>query len=254
MAICPTCDQEFRRLDMHNCRVTAKVAVAEPEIAPRTERGRRRALRTVKMLTPLEQIRAVPNSGVGTLTGAWAYYLNPDGATIRDALILYPNGGSPPPTTQNWRKYAENADYYRARQARKGLEYVGPTLTPDGVKRLVAILGKNKKEEVEDLEDQIIECQRDIANSDRPDWRDNQRRRRDQLQRRLEAVSAPIDVDALITELNEIARAQRMSKVSPETLAVMKEMLTEQSETFMAALEKFKSSTDAEADAAEAEL
>ena len=228
--------------------------MVEVESAPttepvaRTERGRRRALRGVKTLTPLEQIRAVPNSGPGTLTGAWAYYINPQGATIRDALILCPNGGSPPPTTPNYRRYAENAEYYQARQKRKGLEFVGSTLTPDGVRRLVQVLAANRDEEVLDLEDQIEECQRDIENSDRPDWRDNQRRRRDQLQRRLDAVTAPLDPDALIAELNEIARAQRMSKVSAETLAVMKEMLQEQSATFAAALSKFNTPTSRDAD------
>lgn len=214
---------------------------------PRTARGRRRALRGMQTLTPLEQIRAVPNSAVGTLTGAWAYYLNPSGATIRDALILYPNGGVPPNTVPNWRRYGENADYYRARQARKGLEYVGATLTPEGVKRLVEILQANREEEILDLEDQIADCEQDIKNSDRPEWRDNQRKRRGQLQQRLDYVRAPLDAEALTAELNEIARAQRMSKVSPETLAVMREMLQEQSATFMASLEKFKSVTDPEA-------
>ena len=228
--------------------VEAETTPAEP--VARTERGRRRALRGVKSLTPLEQIRAVPNAGIGTLTGAWAYYINPSGATIRDALILYPNGGSPPPTTQNWQKYAANSDYYQARQRRKGLEFVGSTLTPEGVKRLVEVLANNRDEEILDLEDQIAECQRDIENSDRPDWRDNQRRRRDQLQRRLDAVSTPLDPDALIAELNDIARAQRMSKVSAETLAVMKEMLQEQSATFTAALSKFNTPTSRDADEA----
>ena len=159
---------------------------------------------------------------------------------------------------QNFRKYAENSEYYRARQARKGLEYVGPNLTAEGVKRLVTILRTNQEEEILDLEDQIAECVQDISNSDRPDWRDNQKRRRDQLQQRLDYVRTPIDADALIAELNEIARAQRMSKVSPETLAVMREMLAEQGEkqsaAFTAALEKFSSPANADAEAAAGEL
>lgn len=229
--------------------------VAEKPVAakPRTDRGRRRMLGNGRALTPLEQIRAVPNSGTGTLTGAWAYYINPDGATIRDALILYPNGGIPPATVQNYRKYGENADLYRARQARKGLEFVGSNLTAEGVRRLIEVLRTNQPDEVLDLEDQIAECEQDIANSDRPDWRDNQKKRRAQLQQRLDYVKAPLDADGLTAELNDIARAQRMAKVSPETLLVMREMLGElearQSATFNAALEKFKggvSSADAD--------
>jgi hypothetical protein len=231
-------------------RTTTPVEDAVTEVVPRTERGRRRALRGMATLTPLEQIRAVPNSGTGTLTGAYAYYLNPTGATIRDALILYPNGGVPPNTVQNWRKYGANADLYRARQARKGLEFIGTTLTAEGVAKLVAVLQKNQPEEILDLEDQIAECTADIANSDRPEVRDNQRKRRAQLQQRLDYVRTPINVESLVAELNEIARAQRMSKVSPETLAVMREMMAEQSATFMASLEKFKSTTNPDADEA----
>src|SRR3989304_2665801 len=64
----------------------AAVAVAERE--PRSVRGRLRRDRDMQILSPLEQIRARP----AATTGPWAYYLRRDGATIRDALILYPNG------------------------------------------------------------------------------------------------------------------------------------------------------------------
>ena len=207
--------------------------------APRTARGRKRQMRGMTTLTPLEQIRAVPNSGVGTLTGAWAYYINPNGATIRDALILYPNGGVPPNTVRNWRRYGENADYYRARQARKGLEYVGRTLDGPGVRRLVEVLQTNQADEILDLEDQISDVEQDITNSDRPEVRDNQRKRRGQLQTRLSYVRTPLDAEALSAELNEIARAQRMASISPEAMAVFSEMLDTK---FAAAVAKFQSS------------
>lgn len=239
--LCPTCGRQFKRLDMHTCKgrgVLADVDTSEV-LAPRTERGRRRTLRNFRQLTPLEQIRGVPNSAGGTLTGAWAYYINPTGATIRDALVIYPNGGSPPPTTPNAHRYAVNADYYRARQRRKGLEYVGSTLTPDGVKRLVEVLLSNQDEEVMDLEDQIVEVTHIIETTESPAVRDSQRRRKEQLVQRLQYVKQEIDADKLIAELNEIARAQRMSKVSPETLAVMREMIGEQSAKFMEAVAKF---------------
>jgi hypothetical protein len=61
----------------------------------------------------------------------------------------------------------------------------------------------------------------------------------------LHAVRIPLDADALTAELNEIARAQRMARVSPEVLAVMREMVGEQDQKFQAALERFRSTGSA---------
>lgn len=219
------------------------VAVEDQPVVgePRSERGRRRRGLDVRMLTPLEQIRARPSA----TTGPWAYYIRPDGATIRDALILYPNGAKLPPTEDTRGKYSENAEYYQSRQRRKGFEYIGATLTAEGVRRLIEVLNANKADEMLDLEDQIADCDHDIKNSDRPEWRDNQRKRKAQLERRLAYVTEPLDADALTAELNEIARAQRMSRVSPEVLAVMREMLGEQeqrqSAKFAEMVKKFRS-------------
>lgn len=219
-------------------RAEATEAVIEPALKgePRSDRGRRRRARDMRVLTPLEQIRGKPSE----ITGAWAYYLNPDGATIRDALLLYPNGARLPKTEDKRGKFSENAEYYQARQARKGYEYIGPTLTDAGVRKLVQVLESNREDEVLDLEDLIAECLHDIANSDRPEWRDNQRKRRDQLQKRLDTVKAGFDPDQLISELNEIARAQRMARVDSNVLAVMREMLGEVNAQFSAAVEKFQ--------------
>jgi hypothetical protein len=216
----------------------AAVAVAE---GPRSERGRRRASRDMQMLSPLEQIRARPSA----TTGPWSYWLRLDGGTIRDALVLYPNGAQLPPTEDARGKYSLNHEYYQARQRAKGYEYVGPILTAPGVKRLIEVLQANKEDEILDLEDQIAECDSDIKNSDRPDWRDNQRKRKAKLQRRLDHVRAPLDAEALTAELNDIARAQRMARVSSETLMVMREMLGEQDQKFQRALERFQSTGSA---------
>lgn len=214
----------------------------EPVVEPviRSERGQRRRNRDMQMLTPLEQIRGRPTGDSGSsFNGAWAYYINPSGATIRDALILYPNGAQLPRNEDTKGKFSENAAYYQQRQARKGLTYVGPTLNEQGVRLLVETLEANKQDEILDLQEQIQECDYDIQNSDRPEVRDNQKKRRAQLQRRLKHVEMPINADELISELNSIARAQRMSRVSPETLTVMREMLGEQDAKFQAALAKF---------------
>lgn len=198
------------------------VAVMEPpaEVQPRSVRGQRRRQRDMQVLAPIDQIRGRP----ADITGAWAYYINPEGATIRDALILYPNGAQLSRQEDPRGKFSENAAYYQQRQARKGLEYIGPTLTESGVRRLVEVLQANKDDEILDLEDQIAECESDIANSDRPEVRDGQRRRRAQLTKRLETVRRGFDPDALIAELNQIAQAQRLARVDPNVLAVMREM------------------------------
>lgn len=253
MAVCPKCGNDFKALHLHepHCKAgEGAVAVAvrnELEPAVRSERGRRRRDRDMQVLTPLEQIRARPSA----TTGPWAYYIHPAGATIRDALILYPNGAKLPREEDPRGKFSENADYYQARQRAKGLEYVGPTLTPDGVRRLVEVLRANRDDEILDLEDQIAACEHDITNSDRPEWRDNQRKRRQKLLHRLEYVRNPPDPEALIAELNEIARAQRMARVSPEVMTVMREMLGEVKADFAQMVSRFQSTkTDqAEVDA-----
>mgnify|MGYP001596125551 CR=1 FL=1 len=95
MTTCNDCGKEFkdgRGLNLH--ALTHKggtVAVAEKPIPgqQRSERGKRRY--TEAVLTPLEQIRMQPMN----ITGAWCYFIRPDGATIRDALFVSPNGGIP---------------------------------------------------------------------------------------------------------------------------------------------------------------
>src|SRR3990172_1408837 len=186
---------------------------------PRSERGRR--ARQPKVLTPLEQIRMRP----GGITGPWGYYLRPDGATIRDALILYPNGGQP-----DTNKFGVNAEYYRQRQAAKGFQYLGQSLTTEGVKLLVETLERNREDEILFREDEINECQHVINNSDRPEVRDGQRRRKDQFHVRLEMLRAPWDPDALVQELSDIARAQRLVNIDPNVLSVMREMIGEVNE------------------------
>lgn len=208
--------------------MTAKAKTSEPP-EPRSERGRRRRQTGASQLTPLQEIRW-RSPGVN---GPWAYYLRPDGATIRDALILYPNGAQLPRSEDEKGRYSENAEYYQRRQARKGFQYLGPTLTPEGVRLLIETISRNREDEVLDLEDQIGECDYTIQNSDRPEVRDNQRKRRDQLRARLERVSQELDAEALSAELTEIARAQRLARVDPKVLEVMREMVGEVNDRLM---------------------
>lgn len=161
-------------------------------------------------------------------TGAWAYYLRPDGATIRDALILYPNGGIPDIDNERLRaRYGTNAEYYRQRQRAKGFEFVGPTLTEPGVRRLVEILADNRDDEILFCEDEAANCADVIKNADRPEIRDQARKRKRLFEHRLEILREPFDPDALLDELTEIARAQMLASVDPNVLRVMRAMIGE---------------------------
>ncbi len=195
-----------------------------PTVEERAARAQARRYGRGNTLRPIEQIRPFDMAHAPE-KGAGAYYLRPDGATIMDALIWYPNGASLPREDDPKRRFSANADLYRARQARKGFEYVGPSLTSEGAARLVAILERNRPDEVERLEDEIALCDQTIKNTDRPDVRDHERRRREQLAARLERVRNPFDPDALVKELEEIANAQQMANVPPAVLQVMRRML-----------------------------
>ena len=188
---------------------------------------------STKTLTAIEQIRPYnPNSVPDKSAGA--YYLRPDGATIADALIWYPNGAVHDREYDPKGKYSENASYYQERQRRKGFEYVGPMLTVAGATRLVQILEANRDAEIERLEDEIALAEHTIQNTDRPEVRDQQRKRRGQFLARLERVKAPFDPDALVAQLTEIANAQEMASVPPQVMRVMRRMLGAQNDALIA--------------------
>lgn len=192
---------------------------------------------TGKLLTPIEQIRpynvnSVPDKSAG------AYYLRPDGATIADVLIWYPNGAQHDREYDPNGKYSENAAYYQERQKRKGFEYVGPMLTVTGARRLVEILASNRDAEIERLEDEIALTTYTIENADRPEVRDQQRKRRGQFQARLERVLTPFDPDALVAQLTEIANAQEMANVPPQIMRVMRRMLGQMNDDLIARFQR----------------
>ena len=217
------------------------VAVAEKPVPnqPRSQRGRRRFIEDV--LRPIDQIPMPPGGGDISATGAWAYYLRPDGATISDALILYPNGGVPDVDDPKLRaRYGENHMYYRQRQARRGLEFVGEHLTEAGVQRLVNILAANREDEILFCEDEVASCQQVVAGSDRPEIRDQARKRRRQFEHRLEYLRQPLNPEELTEELNEIARAQMLAKVDPNVLRVMRSMIGEVNDRMATAIAKFQ--------------
>jgi hypothetical protein len=174
------------------------------------------------------------------VTGAWAYYLRPEGATLRDALILYPNGGVPDLDDRRLAaKYGANAEYYRARQSRKGFEYLGQVLTEAAMTKVVETIKANNADAIEEAEEEIAFCDASIAASERPDIRDLQRQRKASWQRRLHYLREQLNPDELAKELADIAKAHQLANVDPAVLRVMKAMIGEVSENMQKAMEKF---------------
>lgn len=246
MATCSKCgaDKDPRGLATHerNCSGGGVAVAEQPQpFTPRSKRGQRMYQGDVPRA--LDQIRVNPHNGPNTeATGAWCYFLRPEGATIRDALVLYPNGGIPEVDDPKKRaKFGTNAAYYRERQRAKGYEYLGPVLTETAMQKLVQTVFANREDEILFCEDEIANCQYTIQNADRPEIRDQARKRRGQFERRLEALKQDLDPEAMANELSEIARAQEMASLDPKMLRVMRQYIGEMTETMKAALAKFQS-------------
>lgn len=204
-------------------------------IEPRSKRGK--AKYAEKVLEPIDQIR-VPSGGV---TGAWCYYLRPDGATIRDALILAPNGAGEG-------KFGANKEYFQARARAKGRIFLGQRLTADGVRKLVEVIAVNRDDEILFVEDEIAEQDAILANAESQREREIAHKRKRQYQVRLETLTQPFDPEALTEELNEIARAQRLANIDPNVLAVMREMVGEVNAKTAAMVERFANGRTRETD------
>ena len=231
MASCPNCGEDFKRLDAHQrwCKGASDSSVAvmeKPAEEPRRSlRGQRRY--TEADLTPLEQIRMQPMN----ITGAWAYYLRPEGATIREALITYPNGGVPDLDDKRLQaKYGTNAEYFRERQRQKGFTYLGQTLNEQAMKLLVDTLARNRGDYMLFLEEEIASCEYNRLNNDSQREREIAAKRKAQYKRLLDQARQPFDPDALLAELNDIARAQMLANVDPKVLRVMRAMIGEVNE------------------------
>jgi len=257
MEVCDICNDgrlwknpaSHKRL-AHGGGMKATIADVEAMPAPvaeaeRPQASQRRRRRGEQVLTPMEQIPQPPGQAAGVEhTGAWAYYMRDTGATITDVLTIYPKGGIPDLADVRLRdRYSENAEYYRRRQARRGLEYVGQKLTEASMKRLVEIMASNREDEELFLREEIADAKDVAISSDLPDVRNQAKRRINQLERRLEMLLAPFDPDALLTELNEIARAQQLAKVDPNVLRVMRSMIGEVNEKMEARISYFQKSS-----------
>lgn len=167
--------------------------------------------------TTLEEIRPRPG---GMLGGPAAYFIRPDGATIREALIIYPSGA---PVIKNGTDRG-NSRYAQDRQKQKGYEYVGPQLTAAGVKRLLEVINVNRYDYLLDLKEQIEECEKTIEETETPTVRDNARKRRGQLQRLVEIAAREVKPESLLKELDDIIKAQKLASIPQsqrEAIAIM---------------------------------
>jgi len=216
--------------------VKSEVFVA-PAGTPRSRRAQRKYAQEAP--SPIDQIRTIP----GGVTGAWAYYLDTRpymGATIRDVLHLSPNGGVPDhPDTRMRARYGTNAELYRARAAQKGFKYVGQKLTTQAVRELVQIMERNRQEDIDFMLDEIDDADRQLSNGMHPEWYHVMRQRKAKAAARIAMLQQEWDPDALVAELDEISRAQRMASIDPNVLAVMREMVGEVNEKFATAVQHF---------------
>lgn len=219
---CPDCNEEIKgNPNFHAKKHQSSVAVAE-RTGPRSAKFRGRGEGVT--LTPMEQIRRIPHSGADDSTGAWCYYIRPGGKTLREVLGLSPNGGVPDTANPKMRgRFGMNSELYQAKLRAKGFIPIGSKLDSRAMKMVVDEMTKNRQEGIWEMQDQIDECDQVIANSDRPDIRDLEKRKKAAAQKRLAMLEQEIDPEELLAELNEIARMQRMANVPASVLQVMRE-------------------------------
>ena len=196
--------------------IAGKNAASGASTDVRSTRGLERRGFQTRTATSLEQIRDRPGGLVG---GPSSYYINPRGATISEALIVSPNGA---PLMHNAGRDVGGSGYHQNRQKDRGYEYVGPTLTREGAKRLVEVILANIDDFTMDLREQISDCRHDIDTADDPAKRDNQRKRQTQLELQLEQATVPIDADAMVQELNDIAAAHKLASMPAGLLDVIR--------------------------------
>ncbi|MCR4339631.1 MAG: hypothetical protein NUW01_07065 [Gemmatimonadaceae bacterium] len=226
----------------HQARDQTVAVLDMPPVPPPSQRARYRRATDTVILKPLEQIRRAPQ----VVTCAGGYYLDPEGATIRDALHYYPNGAGPEDFGPADQKFAVDYDRHRARQAAKGFKWLGATLNAGAVRELVKTIAANRPDEVKQTEYEIENCEHTIRHSVDATQRAVAQRRYEQFKRRLELLMAPIDADALIAELDAIAKAQRLAKIAPELRAVLMEMMDDSAQKLITQLGTRERVTDPE--------
>lgn len=188
-------------------------------VAVRSSRGRRR-LNLDRPPDPMDEVAPRPGGARG---GPAAYFIRPDGATISEALIVSPNGA---PMIHNGRDRG-NSRYYQDRLKDRGYEYVGPSLTPQGVRKLADVIASNRQDLILYFEEEIEATEQTIREADKPEVRDQARTRRAQFMRQRDFYAKPLDVDRMLSELDDILKAQKLAALTPAQREAMQVLMDE---------------------------
>lgn len=231
---CPECGHLLKPggYSLHQLRWceanTERLNVRRPQVSPENPRSKRGRQRRGASALPdvLDQIPSIPG-------GAWAYYVRDEDhlpedqkrypATIAEALSVYPNGGSP-----GSRRFGRNAEYYHARQLRRGWRYVGSTLDKGAVEMLVTTMLENRDDYARFLQEEIasVNLSLDEGSSLSVAERDQARRRKSQFEGQLRIAMQPLNAVKLARDLSDIAEAQALAGAfSSSQLAVLKGMI-----------------------------
>lgn len=179
----------------------------------RSQRGQQLRGSTGGALSVLEQISPRPGGPVG---GPSAYYVRKDGATIREALIVQPNGAP---------IKGDDGEYEQRRMLKKGLTYIGPALTLDGIQLLISTLADNRDDYILFLKEEIEVTELDATTSDEPKTRAYQRARCERYRALLKQAEVPLDGEALYAELQAISQAQELAGLPANMREVMLRMV-----------------------------
>lgn len=201
----------------------------DPQVPAQGERPmslRRQRQQRNSTVTMAQQLRQFGRPE-GDLTGTATYWIRP-GATIRDALIINPNGGIPQlDDVALAAKYGTNSHLYRDKALKKGFKYIGPSLTPDGIKTLIEVMEAEKPDEILFLEEEIELAKTNSKEAGSLEARANEQNRARQLQRRLDLVKRPLDAEEMTRELDRIRRAQELAKLTPSMRQVFRALFTQ---------------------------
>lgn len=203
------CDQnpnhKVAEVNLENAR--RRQQNAGEKVPVRSKRGKRR-LNLDRPPDPMDEVAERPGGARG---GPAAYFIRPDGATISEALIVRPDGA---PLLRNGVDRG-NSRYVQDRMKDRGYEYIGPSLTPKGVRRLAEVIASNRQDYILFLNEEMDATEVTIREADKPEVRDQARTRLAQLKRQEQFYAKPLDVDQMLAELDDILKAQKLAALSP---------------------------------------
>jgi hypothetical protein len=184
-------------------------AVLEVTEPVRSKRGAQMRGSTGGAVSVLEQISPRPGGPVG---GPAAYYVRKDGATIREALVVQPNGAP---------IKGDDGEYEQRRALKDGMVYIGPALTIEGIQLLIQTLAENRDDYILFLKEEIEATDLDAKTSDEPKTRAYQRARCERFRALLKQAEMPLDGEALYSELQSISQAQELASLPKNVREVM---------------------------------